>query len=172
MASATLRAQLVAAGITEAPGAASAYASLQAAGRGVNLDTAAMRTSIVILGMVSAAMLVVSCLNLAGLLLARGLARQRELSVRAALGASRWQLMQLALLESTLLAGAGGALGIGLTFVTKDLLGRMVSDGIGPVVGEVAIDGRILAVTVGFSVVAALAGGGGAAIRLSRRPLT
>ena len=125
MASASLRAHVVAAGIVDAPGAAPTYARLEAAGRGVNLDTASMRTSIIILGIVSAAMLVVACLNLAGLLLARGLARRRELSVRAALGASRWQLMQLALLESTLLAGAGGALGIGLAFVSRDLLGSM-----------------------------------------------
>ena len=169
MASASLRAHVVAAGITDAQGAAPTYAWLQAAGRGVNLDAAGMRTSITILGLVSAAMLVVACLNLAGLLLARGMARQRELSVRAALGASRWQLMQLALLESALLAGAGGALGIGLTFVTRDLLGRMLSDGIGPVVGEVAVDGQILAVTVGFSVAAALAAGLVPAFRLSSR---
>jgi predicted permease len=169
MASASLRAHLVDAGIVDAPGAAPAYARLHAAGRGVNLDTAGMRTSIIILGIVSAAMLVVACLNLAGLLLARGLARRRELSVRAALGASRWQLMQLALLESTLLAGAGGALGIGLAFVSRDLLGRMLSDGIGPVVGHVAIDGRILAVTVGFSVVAAVGAGLVPAFLLSSR---
>jgi predicted permease len=169
MASATLRAELVADGITDAPGAAPTYASLLPAGRGVNLDTAGMRTSIIILGIVSSAMLVVACLNLAGLLLARGLARQREVSVRAALGASRWQLMRLALLESAVLAGAGGALGIGLTFVTRDLVGRMLSDGIGPVVGQVAIDRRILAVTVGFSVVAALAAGLVPAFRLSSR---
>jgi predicted permease len=114
-------------------------------------------------------MLLVACLNLAGLLLARGLARQRELSVRAALGASRGQLMRLALVESTLLAGAGGALGIGLTFVTRDLLGRMLSDGVGPVVGEIAVDVRILAVTLAFSVVAALAAGLAPAFRLSSR---
>ena len=171
MASASLRAQLVADGITDVAGAAPTHTWLQAAGRGVNLDSASMRTSIIILGIVSAAMLVVACLNLAGLLLARGLARERELSVRAALGASRWQLMQLALLESVVLASAGGALGIGLTLVTRDLLGRMVSDGIGPVVGEIAIDGRILAVTVGFSVVAALAAGLVPAFRLSSRRL-
>jgi macrolide transport system ATP-binding/permease protein len=169
MSAASLRAQLVAAGITDGAGAASTYTWLRPAGRGVNLDTASMRRSIVILAVVSAAMLVVACLNLAGLLLARGLARQRELSVRAALGASRWQLMQLALLESSLLAGAGGALGIGLTFVTRDLLRRMLTDGIGPVVGELAIDRRVLAVTVGFSVAAAVAAGLVPAFRLSSR---
>ena len=169
MASGALRAQLVAAGIADPPGAASTYAWLQPAGRGVNLDTASLRTSILILGMVSAAMLVVACLNLSGLLLARGLARQRELSVRAALGASRWQLMTLPMVESTLLAGAGGALGIGLTFVTRDLLGRMLTEGIGPVVGQVAVDGQILAVTVGFSVVVAMAAGLVPAFRLSSR---
>lgn len=165
MASASLGAHLAATGISDA----ATHASLQAAGRGVNLDTATMRTSIIILAIVSVAMLLVACLNLAGLLLARGLARQRELSVRAALGASHWQLMQLALLESTLLAGAGGALGIGLTFVTRDLLQRMLSDGIGPVIGRVAIDGRLLAVTVGFSVAAALVAGLIPAFRLSSR---
>jgi predicted permease len=169
MASVSLRAHLVEAGTTDTVGAASRYAWLQAAGRGVNLDSAGMRASLIILGLVSGAMLVVACLNVAGLLLARGLARQRELSVRAALGASRWQLMQLALLESTLLAGAGGALGIGLTFVTRDLLARMLSDGIGPVVGEVAVNGRIVLVTVGFSVAAALAAGLVPAFRLSSR---
>jgi predicted permease len=169
IASASLRAQLVAAGVTDAQGAAPTHAWLQAAGRGVNGDSASIRTSIIILGLVSGAMLLVACLNLAGLLLARGLARQRELSVRAALGASRGQLMRLALVESTLLAGAGGALGIGLTFVTRDLLGRMLSDGVGPVVGEIAVDVRILAVTLAFSVVAALAAGLAPAFRLSSR---
>src|SRR4029450_1959656 len=89
MASASLRAHLVAAGITDAAGAAPTYARLHAAGRGVKLDAASMRTSISILGIVSAAMLGVACLNLAGLLLARGLAHRRELSVRASLGAVR-----------------------------------------------------------------------------------
>ena len=167
MASASLRAQLIGDGITDASGAGPTHASLQAAGRGLNLDSARLRTSMIVLGLVSAAVLIVACLNLAGLLLARGLARQRELSVRAALGASRWQLMKLALLESAVLAGAGGAVGIGLSFVTRDLLGRMLSDGLGPVVGEVAVDERIVVAAVGVSVVAALAAGLIPAFRLS-----
>ena len=171
MASAALRTQLVEAAITDARGAAPTYALLQPAGRGVNLDTATMRRSIVILGAVSAAMLIVACLNLAGLQLARGLARQQELSVRAALGASRWQLMQLPLLESAVLAATGGALGVGLTFVTRDLLGRMLADGLGPVVGTVGVDARILAATIGFSALAALAAGLVPALRLSSRRL-
>jgi predicted permease len=77
--------------------------------------------------------------------------------------------MRPALLESALLAAAGGALGILLTFVSRDLLTRMLTDGVGPVVGEVAIDGRILAMTVAFSAVAALAAGLVPAVRLSSR---
>ena len=169
MASASLRAQLTADGITDEPSAASTHTWLQPAGRGVNLDSAVMRTSMIVLGVVSAAMLMVACLNLAGLLLARGFARQRELSVRAALGASEWQLMKLPLLESAALAGAGGALGIGLAFVARDLVSRMLSDAIGPVVGEVAIDWPIVGVTAGVSVLAALAAGLVPACRLSSR---
>jgi predicted permease len=71
---------------------------------------------------VSAVMLVVCCLNLAGLVTARASARSRDQAVRTAIGASRRRLAQQMMTESLLVAGAGGALGIALSIVTTRVI--------------------------------------------------
>src|SRR6185503_2618766 len=112
-ATAALRGHLVEVGAADAATAASVHAVLRPAGRGINLDEATTRRSVAILGGIVGIVLLVACVNLTGLMLARGISRQHELSVRAALGASRAQLVRLAFIESAVLAVMGAALGLG-----------------------------------------------------------
>lgn len=94
-----------------------------------------------------AAVLLVCCVNLANLLLARGVARQREVAVRQALGVGRARLIGSLMMESALLALRGGAAGIvlaeGALWVIRDLASSTV-----PFIGEATIDATGIAFTL------------------------
>ena len=100
-------------------------------------------------------MLLLVAANVANLTLARVLGRERELAVRAALGAGRGRIARQLLTESTLLAIAGGGLGLLVGWLVRDLLVAFTAR-FTPRAEEIAIDGTVLAFTLGVSVVTGL----------------
>jgi putative ABC transport system permease protein len=99
--------------------------------------------------------LLIACINVANLLLVRASNRIREVTVRAALGAGRARLARQFFVEGAVLALAGVVIGIPLAYGALDLLVRLAPATL-PRVDLVAVDGRVLGVTLGASVVAAL----------------
>jgi len=109
----------------------------------------------VLLGVVTLVLLI-ACTNVANLLLARSASRQRELALRAALGAGRVRLLQQLLTESTVLAVAGGALGLVLAGATLRLLVGLLAGSFQiPRLESTSLDGRVL----GFALLLSLATG-------------
>jgi predicted permease len=87
-----------------------------------------LRAHVLILLGAVAFVLLVACANIAGLMLARGSEKARDVAVRAALGAGRWRLIRQTLAESVLLAGLGTLLGSAMAFTLIRLLPRLAAD--------------------------------------------
>jgi putative ABC transport system permease protein len=142
-----------------ARGLAEAYPTTN---RGWNTELVPLRE--VLIGRTEAALLalagavgflmLLACINVAGLLLVRASARGRELAVRTALGASRGRLARQLLFESAILSFAGGFLGIGIAYAGVNLLVRLQPGGIFRL-EETVLDVRVLA----FALLASLAAG-------------
>ena len=94
--------------------------------------------------------LLIACASVANLLLARVMRQERELAIRAALGASRGRLTRQLLTESLLLSLAGGALGLAIAPFALDLLTKLAA-GFSPRFGEIRIDLPVLLFTLGIS---------------------
>jgi predicted permease len=99
-----------------------------------------------------ALVLLIACANLANLLAARGAARAREFAIRAAVGASRWQIIRQLLMESFALALFGGLLGLCLAAWGRDLLVALAPPGV-PRFQNLALNGWVLVFSLALSFV-------------------
>jgi putative ABC transport system permease protein len=120
-------------------------------------------STIYLLWTTAAFVLLIACASVANLILTRSVRRERELVVRAALGAGAGRLRRLLLTESLLLALAGSALGFFVALAGVDLLTSFAAR-FTPRATEIALDGTVLAFTVGVAALVALALGWAPAI--------
>jgi len=124
------------------------------------------RTLYLLLGAVGFVLLI-ACVNVANLQLSRAVARQKEIAVRTALGATRMRIVRQLLTESALLAFAGGALGIALAFLALHWV-RLLGPQSVPRVNDVGIGVATLAFTAAVSILSAILFGLAPALRVSR----
>src|ERR1700733_10872933 len=113
------------------------------------------RLELLVLMAAAGCVLLIACANLASLLLARAVARKKELAVRAALGAGRGRLVRQMVTEATMLALAGGALGLVFAQAGMTVLARLVPGGL-PTTAKPALDPTLLLFTLGLSLLTGL----------------
>jgi putative ABC transport system permease protein len=128
----------------------------------------ALRRSLYVLMGAVGMVLLIACANLANLSLARGMAREREVAIRAALGAGRWRLMRQFLTESVVLSLFGGALGLLVAYAGLKALKVGIPPGILPPNVYVAMDARVLLFVLGVSVLTGVIFGVFPAIKATR----
>ena len=125
---------------------------------------------LILLGAVGCVLLI-ACANVANLLLARAMTRQKEMAIRSALGASRLRVVRQLLTESILLSLAGGGLGLVLAVWWSDLLIALGKENI-PRALQVGLDWRVLIFTLVVSVLTGVIFGFVPAVHSSKTELT
>lgn len=144
---------------------------MQPAATGYSQLRESYSTALVVLMCMVGLVLLIACFNVANLLIARAAARQKEIAVRLAVGASRAQLMRQLLTESVFLSLIGGLLGIALSFLTIRVLLRMLPLDPTTMLLRAEPDLRILAFNFSLAVVTGLAFGLAPALQCTRPDL-
>jgi len=115
--------------------------------------------------------LLIACANVANLLLARSAARQKEIAIRAAMGASRMRVLRQMLTESILLSAIGGVAGLVLSIWLTDLLMSILPEG-APRLEQIGIDYRVLTFALGVSALTGILFGIVPALQASKLDIT
>jgi predicted permease len=129
--------------------------------------TARVRPALLVLAAGVCCLLLIACANVANLFLSRGVARERELTVRAAIGASVGRLTRQLLTESLVFAAVGGTLGLGLASALVTTAARLAASDF-PRLDAVRIDARAVAFTAAATLITAMVSGLAPALRGAR----
>jgi putative ABC transport system permease protein len=130
-----------------------------------------LRTAVTVLFSATAFVLLIGCANLANLALARGVSREREVAVRASLGAGRWRLARQFLTENVMLSVCGGIVGIGVGFGTMKWITSMIPPYSLPAEVDIRMDMQVLLFAFAVAVATGLLFGLAPAVQAARTSL-
>jgi putative ABC transport system permease protein len=133
-----------------------------------DLLTAGVKPALIALGVAVAFVLLIACVNVTNLLLARAKTREREIAVRAALGASRARIVGTLLAESGLLAAGGAAAGLAIAYGSIELLEWLRPTNL-PRQSQLGIDVTVAAFAIGLGAIVCLVCGSIPALKITRR---
>jgi putative ABC transport system permease protein len=141
---------------------------LEPASRGLSPFRDTTSSSLFVLMAMMGVLLAVACANVAGLLIARASAREREIAVRLSIGAGRMQVVRQMLTESLLLGVAAGAAGVVLAFWSRSALLRMFAPTASLITLDIGFDARVFTFAIGVSMATGVACGIFPAVRGTR----